>query len=378
MEHNNIPLDLISKVPIIDSSEPVTKMIPKLGKVPAAVVTKGGKYYGILDMRSIYRYKGALSIGKGQKVESFVKRVKAIDESVTIDALAERFLLTKAKALPYIQDGQIIGVVDRNTMLKMMLSLHMLEGAKVSEAMTTPVIAIDGNASIAQARKVMLENNINRLVVITNGKFDGLITNFDLVHKYSNISSRLPEMHDKAYYPSNVQIKAIAEKNPRVAQHTDTLSEAARELVENNISSLVVLNGQRPVGILTIHDLLHNIVARRRIEESKFVISGIDQKTAEYEDEMRSELKALVSKLGESRAMEMEYLHLNIKSIKGKRYEMELKISMGKNGTVNVSASDFIFEKTFSELMKRAKEKFIRLKEKKIDLHRAETQAEEE
>ena len=378
MEHRRIPSNLISKVPIIDSSEPVTSVIPKLSKNPAVIVTKDGKYYGIVDMRSIYRSKGVLYLSKGQKVEGFVRRIKSADDSITVDMLAERFLLTKSKAIPYVSGGKIEGVIDRNTMLKLMLSLHMLEESKVSEAMTSPVIAIDGDANIAQARRAMQDNNVNRLVVLTNGKFDGLLTNFDLVSKYSNVNSRLPEMQTKAYYPSNVPIKTVLEKNPRVLQNTKTLYDAARELVENNISSLIILSGQKPVGILTVHDLLQNVVSRRRIEESRFIISGIDRKTAEYEDEMRTELKSLMEKLGDSRDIQINYMHLNVNGGKGKRYEMELSISTAKQGTLRVDASDFMFEKTFSELLKRAREKFIKLKERKIDLYRKESTQEVE
>ena len=378
MESKRIPSSLISKVPIMDSSEPVTSVMPKLAKNPAVIVTKEGKYYGMVDMRSIYRSKGVLYLSKGQKVEGFVRRIKPTDDGMTIDALAERFLLTKSKAIPYVKDGKVEGVIDRNTMLKMMLSLHMLDQSKVSEAMVSPVIAIDGDANIAQARRVMQDNNVNRLVVMTNGKFDGLLTNFDLVSKYSNVNSRMPEMQTKAYYPSNVLIKTMLEKNPRVLQQTKTLYDAARELVENNISSLIILSGQKPVGILTVHDLLQNVVSKRRIEESRFLISGIDKKTAEYEDEMRAELKSLMEKLGNSRDIQINYMHLNVQGNKGKRYEMELRIATAKQGTINVKASDFMFEKTFPELLKRAREKFIKLKERKMDLYRRESTQETE
>lgn len=270
MAINQIPTDLISETLTVDCKTPITSVIPKLAKYPAVVVSKNNSYYGIVDSRAVYRSRQNLKLGRSETLEKFAVRVPRITSSTTVDDLIYYFYRSRVKALPYYNGKRISGVLERTTLLKMMLSMGLLKDIKVREAMTTPVLAIDANASISQARATMRNNRVNRLVVLDNNKFAGLLTNYDIMQGYTKVRDRLPEMRSKE--DSSVTVGDMMERNPRFIDHDSGLSEAVRELVENHISSVLVMKKGRPVGMLTVMDVLESVVAKRRIEERRIFI----------------------------------------------------------------------------------------------------------
>ena len=70
-------------------------------------------------------------------------------------------------------NGEKIGGIflERKTLLKMILSLGILESMQVREVMTTPVLSIDAKANISEALSAMRLHNVKRLAVLRDGKF---------------------------------------------------------------------------------------------------------------------------------------------------------------------------------------------------------------
>ncbi len=256
-----------------------------------------------------------------------------------MEDLAYYFFKLRTKSLPYSQEGKITGVVERGTLLKMLLSLHALDEVKVSEAFSAPVLAIDSSATLVQAHNTMQSSKVNRLVVLDEGRFTGLITNSLIHDSYSVSGERLPEMKSKSSNSSNVTVQSIMEKNVRTIAPTDTLADAARMMVEQGAFSLVVTKGKNPIGIITISDILESVVAKKWVQQKKVFLSGFDEHTYQYEESVREELKAFLSHVELMQKLEVDYVALNVKTVHLKSYEMQARISMGKNGMMRVHST---------------------------------------
>ena len=120
---------------------------------------------------------------------------------------------------------------------------------------------------------------VNRLIVLQNGKFAGLITNYDISKQYARGEERLPEMKTKMYSPSNVAVSSVMERNARSIEFNRPLAEAIRDMIENRISSLIVLKKGNPIGIVTVTDVFESILARQNVEPAKVFMSGFDRNT---------------------------------------------------------------------------------------------------
>ncbi len=360
----NIPKELISNTLNLDYRTPVSKAASYLKKYSAIVISKDKEYCGILDTRTIYRTAHGMTLNENEKVERFAIKAPKITNSTSIYDIIAYFYKSGVKALPYMSGNKIVGVLERKTLLKVILSLNVLEDMKVSESMTTPVLAIDANANLAQANASMRDNKVNRLVVLQNSRFVGLITNYDIVGRYmTKTGERLPEFKTDMYRASNVPISSVMERNTHTVEYNRTMSEAVRLMVEDNISSLIVLRKGNPIGILTITDVMESIIARQKVEASKVFMSGFDANTYQYEDEAREELTSLISHVERLSGIDVDYVTFKVKRTHSKLYEMQIRLSLGRHGIISMNTTQYLFDDALASLLKRLKHKVVKEKE---------------
>jgi signal-transduction protein with cAMP-binding, CBS, and nucleotidyltransferase domain len=210
----------------------------------------------------------------------------------------------------------------------------------------------------------MREKNVNRLVVLEDSRFAGLLTNYDVAKKYTMMTSdHLPEMKTEVYKPANVAIKSIMERNARSVEYNRPIAEAVRDMVENNISSLIVLKGGKPIGIMTVTDVFESILARQKTEPSKIFMSGFDDKTYQYEDEARESLKSFADSIERLSGIEVDYITLKVKSIRSKIYEMQVRVSLGKHGIISMNTTEYLFGDALNDIMTKLKNRIIKEKD---------------
>ncbi|MDE1871091.1 MAG: CBS domain-containing protein [Candidatus Micrarchaeota archaeon] len=359
----NIPKELISRTINLDYRTPMSKAGHYLNKYSAIVITKNKEYYGIVDTRTRYRALQGLKLPANEKVEKFSIKTPKITNSTSIYDLVNYFYKLGVKALPFSAGSRIIGIFERSTLLKVLLSLNILENMKVGEAMTTPVLAIDANASVAQAKSTMRERKVNRLVVLRNDKFVGLITNYDMANEIAKGSERLPQLKTDVYKPSNISISSVMEPNVRSIEYNRPLSDAVRDMIENSISSLVVVKNSNPIGILTVTDVMENILVKQRVAPSKVFMSGFDANTYQYEDDAREELRSFVDSIERLSGIDVDYITFKVKRSKSKLYELQVRLSLGRHGIISMHVTKYLFDDALSDLIKKLKHRIIKEKE---------------
>jgi CBS domain-containing protein len=184
-------------------------------------------------------------------------------------------------------------------------------------------------------------------------------------------TGRLPEMKTDSYSPSNINIESIMEKNARSIEYNRPLSEAVRDMVENKISSLIVVKSSNPIGMLTITDVFESILARQKVAVSKVFMSGFDEHTYQYEDWAREELNSLVDHVEKLSGIDVDYITFKVKGTKTKLYEMQARLSLGRHGIITMHTNKYLFEDALNDLVKKIKHKVIKEKESILS-HRKE------
>lgn len=363
---DSIPKELISKVPVFDSKVPITRVIPAIQKNEAVLINKQGAFYGVIDTRAIYKSGMRLKISKDMSAERFAVRTPKVFQSTSINDLISYFYKIQTKALPFVSEGKITGVIKRSTMLKMMLSLSLInDDVKAGSIMTSPILAIASDANLSQAKAAMEKNKVKRLVVLDNGKFSGLLTHSDMVMKYASTNERAPEIRKNVYNPSNIPISSIYNKNTVVVDAGASIKDAIKLMIERGISSLVIMRHNAPVGILTVSDVLEYLISQRGIEENKILLSGFDEKTYQYMGEVRDSVKEFLSKTEKIRGADINYISIRVRSIKSDQYEINIRASLKSFGTLQVHETDFLLDRTIAKALEKLKKEIIRLKEKR-------------
>jgi CBS domain-containing protein len=348
----NIPKELISGTQSFDAKTPISEIISSIGKYGAVVVNRSAKYYGIIDNRSVYRFGSARGAGR-ESAGKFSIAVSPITNSTSIDDVIMEFYKSRTKALPYLSGTRIVGIIKRLTLLKVLLSLQMLSGINVGEVMTSPVLTIDADSTLSQAKAAMRDKKVSRLVVMQNKRLYGIITNYDLVQDHPKGADRLPEMKSRSYGSSDAQLSGVASRNLISVDYGKSLPDAARSMIENDVSSIVVTRRGSPVGIITMFDIFGSVLSRRRIEDQKVFISGLGAENREYEITIKAALKEFMKKADRLKESHALYMTLNIKRGHGRMYEMHARLTMENQGAIYMHASDYTLEKTLNQLISK-------------------------
>ncbi|MGC8586867.1 MAG: CBS domain-containing protein [Candidatus Micrarchaeia archaeon] len=354
-----VPDSFVTKVKFYDYKTPVTEAISSINSVGAAIVVKNKKYFGIVDDRSISRISARRLTDKFQ-IGKFARKLPAVTNDMSIEESIMAFYNTAAKALPYTEGSRMRGILKREKILSAMLSLHLLSDFKVEDAMSSPVVAIDASANIAQAQAAMRQGRINRLVVISGGRVFGLLTNKNLMSIIANPVERAPEMKSKLYSMSNTPVSSVCERNIYTVEYGTPIENAIREFLEHNISSLLVVRHGKPVGILTIRDVFEAFAINSTLRKNKIIISGLDDYTSEYKDEITDKMDDLANAVGRFTKVGVSYVSLHVKRSKARNYEMHGRIELAKKGSISASAAGYTLSEALDEiydrLYKRAKE----------------------
>ena len=357
----DFPKELLSKVSFVDYKTSIREAKEMLKKVPVLVVRKDGLYYGIIDRRAIYRHIPSIKASGSEKVHRIVIHAPRITNATTLNDAAYYFCKSGLKALAYEDDGKILGAIERQVLLKMMLSTKVLERMRVGDYATTPALAINSAASISQAISAMRANKVHRLLVMKKDRFEGIVTNRD-IHVHNLLNDRNPEKSDPNS-PAGAEVESITERNVASIDNDAMLPDAARMMVERGVSSVVVTSKNKPAGIITMRDIFEGVVGVKNMDERNVFITGFDETTYQFEDSVKEELKSLMERLERMHRVDVGYVTMRIKRVKLKSYELHARISLGNKGMVSMHASGNSFHEAFSDLMKRMKEKVAREKE---------------
>ena len=125
-------------------------------------------------------------------------------------------------------------------------NLDLLNVGSISK----PIISIDQNKNLLDARNLTNRYNISRIVITKNKKAIGIITEKDISKFiYDSVISRKRL--------GQIRINELSLKQLVTVNKNTSLKECAKIMLDNNISSLLITNNQKkPTEIITKTDLI--------------------------------------------------------------------------------------------------------------------------
>jgi acetoin utilization protein AcuB len=128
----------------------------------------------------------------------------------------------------------------------------------VRDIMTTNVVTIPSSTSIADAKRIMTAHRIERLPVVDKGKLVGIVTARRLEQVSPSKATSLT-VWELSYLLDRTTVKEIMEKDVVTATPDMTVEEALAIGQGNKVGSLVVLEDNRVVGIVTTNDFFYKV-----------------------------------------------------------------------------------------------------------------------
>ncbi|MEM1611254.1 MAG: CBS domain-containing protein [Sulfolobales archaeon] len=273
--------DLIGKAISIMSSE---------GLWILPVVSGEGKLIGVLSYKELLERR----VGPKARVSSIMYPPYSVYVDDDVGEAIGKIYMLRVRGVPVVdRGGYLAGLVMREDIIKYMMSYNQLPGGKVQSIMSSPVITVDSNESVARARIIMLKNGVTKLPVVDGGKLYGIISMRDLAEKIYYVHFQIGPRR-VGYYKTEEEILAapvrdIASTPVITVDREDPIRKVAELIIKKRYSGFPVMDGENLVGIVTSFDIIKSVV---RVREA----IPIEARISDLEDERyRESLNRLIS-----------------------------------------------------------------------------------
>ena len=112
---------------------------------------------------------------------------------------------------------------------------------QVRDIMEKNVITIDYTKNALDASIILKEKEISFLVILKEGKPEGIVSERDIVRKIAA----------KDIKSSQIQLEEIMSKNFKWVEPETEVEHAVQKMLNNNIRRLIVLEDEKLVGVIT-------------------------------------------------------------------------------------------------------------------------------
>ncbi|MDH7598622.1 MAG: CBS domain-containing protein, partial [Sedimentisphaerales bacterium] len=170
-------------------------------------------------------------------------------------AAAQAMAKHKVSCIVAVKAGQVVGILTNRDFLKKIalgpeLNMDSLYSRTVASCMSSPVEYIGPDEPIIEAARIIYQRGIRRLPVLKNGQLVGIITETDLTRALTSCN------------PIN-SVGQIMQTDVAVVPPDATIARAAAIMAERRISSVVVVKGDEPIGVVTERDILIKVTTKQ-------------------------------------------------------------------------------------------------------------------
>ncbi len=160
--------------------------------------------------------------------------------------------------IPIMDGDKIVGMVTKTDFLKE-ADMGPFENTQIKEIMTKRVITVNPDDRLVHARRLMIDNDIARLVVVNSGVIIGIITAKDVAKTVIDFKKRVPEKYQHSQI-RNLFVQEVMSQTIETTTKEATIPEVAKIMIEKEFSGMPVADDKNKVqGIVSKTDLLKYI-----------------------------------------------------------------------------------------------------------------------
>lgn len=263
----------------IDINDTISQMLGKLNKAKqhSAVVFDGKKYLGVIARR--YLLTSRID-PKKMKVANILKKrsksktpfyVPILKPETDIKEICRLMAAADTHMLPILQKDKLLGIVSSHDVVQEIAKAY--KGLKCDELSNAELITAKENDPIGKVIGVFSYKDIDHLPIVDDqNKLTGMVAVSDLLENpqfWGTSSQKIPRaashqegkktgyQHGQFTSMINLPIKNCMSRKSICCTSPDTkIPEAIKIMEENNVCNIILVKYDKPVGILTIKDIL--------------------------------------------------------------------------------------------------------------------------
>ncbi|MDN5357630.1 MAG: CBS domain-containing protein [Candidatus Methanomethylophilaceae archaeon] len=366
-------IDSNSVEEIMDSDFPTVSSDDRLSDVLSVMrdtnyqdipVVDNGTYMGVISYTTILKKRSA---NMDAKVKGLIRGVPMLSKSDDITKIAEEMSGNNCRQLPVISGKKIIGVVSRRALVDIASRIKALNEIKVWELMTNPVKSVGVNAMLSDAFDIMQELDTLTIPVVDNdNKVIGVVGMREIIdNNWKNDNKIIGDLQKSA--KAQITVESVSVNHAITVNWDDTVEEAAKLMVENDISTLPVVEGDKLVGVLTQYDIIEVISACRERELMFIQISGLEDDDKAATAALYEVIEEQMVKIRKVYRPESLMLHVARYNDTGNSAKYSISARLYLRGKiVNYKEVGWDLVRTTSDLMKKIAESVMTMKDSKV------------
>lgn len=345
---------------VVEENEYIKNIIGDIQKGEDFIVLdRKGKYLGIIPNDRLIKY----AFKPDMKIKNIYIKIKPA-KSLDLYEIAKRMLSANIRVYPIQvnKDVELISIFD--LLQKVAEREPNIFNIKVEEIMSKNLITINEKESALKALALMKNKGVSRLVVVDDkGNIAGILSLSDIIRAFLTEKERA-SFGEISEEKLDVEIRSFLSDRVIFINKDDNLLKAIDVMNKYKIYALPVLEGSRPIGIITAKDILAYYIAYKEKVTYPIVVHGIsiDEIDRKYiEDKFKSLVRKYEKYIGENpmlimhikKIREVKEDKMAFFSIKARLISNQVKLYANRDGEEFYSAINAIFHIFREELEKR-------------------------
>ncbi|OHE58324.1 MAG: hypothetical protein A2Z47_02320 [Thermodesulfovibrio sp. RBG_19FT_COMBO_42_12] len=198
------------------------------------------------------------------KIHSIISRdIITLGPKEFLRIAVEKMNFHNVSCVVVVEDKRPVGILTESDIVRLVCNNTDLDLTRLQSVMKGPVVAVSEEAEISEVANLMVVNDLRRLVVVDSGyNITGIVTQTDII-KNLKIES----------FISFREVEQIMKREVISVGEKDSLPKAIEFMAKNRISCVPVVEYNKPLGMITEHDITKAILMNRVSDNVKGVMT---------------------------------------------------------------------------------------------------------
>lgn len=355
-----------AEFPTVSSDDRIADVLAlmKETKYQDIPVVDGGEFLGMVSYASILRKK---SVTLDAKVKGLIKGMPAVSPTMEITKIAELMVSTNSRQLPIVTGKKVTGIIQRNRLIEVARDIKALKEIKVWEIMSNPVESVKANDLMDEALEIMIREDYRTIPVVNdmNGVV-GIVGMREIIdNNWKKDNKTIGDLEKSSR--SQITVESIALTSVKTIGWDEDIAAAVDMMVDNNISTIPVLEGKELVGVITEYDIIELLSACRERDMMFVQISGLDDNEKDATDAIYADIEEMVKKVSKIYKPESLTMHVSRYNDAGGNFKYSISARLFINGTA-VMAKEVGWDliKTAADLIEKLEDAVVNMKDSKV------------
>ncbi len=242
------------------------------------VLDEDGRYMGLLSLDSIIKRR---NLPMTARVHNILSNPPEAGEDDDLPTLAEKILISGVRLLPVLTDKKLVGIVSRTDLVQVLPSIKELKDISVDSIMSHYPESVKEKDEIGKAKTLIRELPEQIVPVVDdNDRLTGVVGIKDIApYIWSTKTPEKDGWTGGVSYPPRIEIKSVMQVPITVPSGT-SVGEAAKLMSKQKITSVIVTEDKKPVGVVTQLNLMELLASEGKRDEVYVQITGLSEESS--------------------------------------------------------------------------------------------------